>query len=105
MFNLAIDTALSRGLLRELVDDTEAEIDKHQQAIPGYTATAAGRDFGDHGVALDRIFTALHARNLELMRRTAAVGTAAHTEVTTVADADGTSSRELGSVSGLIAGR
>lgn len=95
MFNLAIDVALSRGLLRELVDDTEAEISSHQSITPGFTPEEAGRDFRAHGEALDRVFAAVHERNLELMRRTVALSTAAHAEITGMASADVTTKNRL----------
>lgn len=103
MLNLAIDAARSRGLLRELIDDTETEIRRHQQVIPGFADHAAGRDFADHGAALDRIFVALHDHHLQLMRRSAEVAAAAHHEVTTVAEADEASAHSLNAVNSAIA--
>lgn len=103
MFNLAIDAARSRGLLRELIDDTETEIRRHQQVIPSFADHAEGRDFADHGAALDRVFVALHEHNLQLMRRSVEVATAAHHEVTTVAEADEASAEALSAVTSTIA--
>lgn len=95
VFNIAIDVARSRGLLRELIDDTEAEIQLHRGVTPGYASAAAGRDFAAHGAALDQMFCALHAKNLELMQNLVAVGTAAHNEVDVIEESDDRSSGDL----------
>lgn len=98
MFNLDIDTALSRGLLRELVDDTEAEITRHHTISAGFDSAAAGRDFHAYGAALDHVFQALHQRNLTLMQRAVSVSSAAHDDVNRIEAADQTTHGLLNAV-------
>lgn len=98
MFNLFVDVPATTAHLRTLIDDTDSEIARHQRESVGFDSAAAGRDFAEFGDHLDRMFAAVHERNLSLMQRAVSVATAAHSEITGMGSADDANAAELGAI-------
>ncbi|MDU0478740.1 hypothetical protein QVA66_05760 [Staphylococcus chromogenes] len=85
---LSIDTGASRALLTKLIDDTQAELNRHQATPPAFPVAAAGQGFSAHGAALARVYAEMHHTLGERIAHTLQVTQAARAEIARVSSED-----------------
>ncbi|AKK02349.1 hypothetical protein [Corynebacterium epidermidicanis] len=88
MFDIDLDVVAATTALTALIDDTSAELTRHQQTVPTYPVAAAGKGFAAHGEALAKAYAATHDMLGQRISAALATSEAARVEVRRFASED-----------------